>query len=105
MLAGHLFTYPPAGVGAPPPPPTAAGAPIGTSFSGHLISSSFRIQCFLLLRVFTFSTSVSLASLFKNFRMNRGSQSSEAMPRSLQQRISALDLQPSVAVGMPSASK
>lgn len=37
--------------------------------------------------------------------MNLGSQSSEAMPRSLQQRMRALDLQPSPAVGMLSSPK
>jgi hypothetical protein len=40
-----------------------------------------------------------------NSRMKRGSQSSDAMPRSLQQRMSALLLHASVAVGMPDGSK
>ncbi|KAJ2965355.1 hypothetical protein NUW58_g10899 [Xylaria curta] len=35
----------------------------------------------------------------------RGSHSSEAMPRSLQHRISAFDLQPSAAVDTPSSLK
>jgi hypothetical protein len=43
--------------------------------------------------------------LLVNSLMKRGSQSSDAMPRSLQHRIKALDLQPSVAVGIPSGSK
>jgi hypothetical protein len=42
---------------------------------------------------------------FLNSRMNRGSHSSLATPRSLQQRISALLLQASVAVGIPEGSK
>jgi hypothetical protein len=40
-----------------------------------------------------------------NLRIQRGSHSSLAMPRSLQHRTSALDRQPSVAVGMPSGLK
>ena len=51
------------------------------------------------------STHTSFVILLVNSLMNRGSQSSEAIPRSLQHRIRALDLQPSVAVGMPSGSK
>src|SRR5689334_15853431 len=37
--------------------------------------------------------------------MKTGSHSSEAIPRSLQQRIRALDLAPSIAAGTPSALK
>jgi hypothetical protein len=40
-----------------------------------------------------------------NSRMKRGSHSSLAMPRSLQQRMSALLFAASVAVGMPLGSK
>lgn len=76
-----------------------------TSLKGYFNSSSFLIKCFLLFFVMTCSTINSLAISFMYLRMNRGSQSSEAIPRSLQQRIRAFDLQPSVAVGMPSASK
>jgi hypothetical protein len=53
----------------------------------------------------TCSTHTSLVSFPVNSRINRGSQSSLAMPKSLQHRMSALDLHPSVAVGMPSGSK
>ena len=42
---------------------------------------------------------------FLNSRMNRGSHSSLATPRSLQQRIRALLLHASVAVGIPEGSK
>ena len=76
-----------------------------TSLKGYFSSSSFLIKCFLLFLVTTCSTIISLAISFMYFLMKRGSQSSEAMPRSLQQRIRALDLQPSVAVGIPSGSK
>lgn len=48
---------------------------------------------------------VSRACSFKKALMKRGSHSSLAIPRSLQQRIKAFDLQPSVAVGIPSESK
>lgn len=76
-----------------------------TSLYGYRTSSSFRIQCFLRFLLTTCSTIVSLPASRMNPRMKRGSQSSLAMPRSLQQRIRALDLQPSVAVGTPSGSK
>lgn len=49
------------------------------------------------------STQADSIDFFLKLRMKTGSQSSEAMPRSLQQRISALDLQPSTAEGRPSA--
>lgn len=77
----------------------------GTSFHGYLTSSSFLMKCFLLFLVVACSTIISRTWLFMKPRMNLGSQSSLAIPRSLQQRMSALDLQPSVAVGMPSGSK
>lgn len=51
------------------------------------------------------STQTSSMRFFLNQRTNVGSHSSEAMPRSLQQRISALDLQPSTAEGSWSALK
>lgn len=76
-----------------------------TSLKGYFNSSSFLIKCFLLFFVMTCSTTISLPISFMYLLMNRGSQSSDAMPRSLQQRMRALDLQPSVAVGMPSGSK
>lgn len=75
------------------------------SLNGYLITSSFLIQCFRLFLVTWCSTIVSLALLARNLRMNLGSHSSEAIPRSLQQRIRAFDLHPSVAVGIPSGSK
>jgi hypothetical protein len=40
-----------------------------------------------------------------NERMNAGSHSSEAIPRSFEHLIRAFDLQPSVAVGIPLGSK
>lgn len=75
------------------------------SLNGYLTASSFLNTIFFFFFVVTCSTQTSFVMSFVNVRMNLGSQSSEAMPRSLQQRIRALDLQPSVAVGMPSGSK
>lgn len=95
-VAGGAATLP-----DPPPPPR----PPPTSLKGHFTSSSLRIQCFRRFLVVRCSTIVSRASSLRNFLMNRGSHNSLAMPRSLQHRIRALDLQPSVAVGMPSGSK
>jgi hypothetical protein len=57
------------------------------------------------LLVGTCSTNTSTQYSFLNSRMNRGSHNSLATPRSLQQRISALLLQASVAVGIPEGSK
>jgi hypothetical protein len=76
-----------------------------TSLYGYFALSSFLSTIFLFFFVLACSTHTSLVIDFVNSRMKRGSQSSEAIPRSLQQRIRALDLQPSVAVGMPSGSK
>ena len=53
----------------------------------------------------TCSANTSTQYSFLNSRMNRGSHNSLATPRSLQQRISALLLQASVAVGIPEGSK
>jgi len=75
------------------------------SLKGYLTVSSLRITIFFFFLVVTCSTHISLVISFANVRINLGSQSSEAIPRSLQQRIRAFDLQPSVAVGMPSGSK
>jgi hypothetical protein len=57
------------------------------------------------LLVGTCSANTSTQYSFLNPRMNRGSHNSLATPRSLQQRISALLLQASVAVGIPEGSK
>ena len=76
-----------------------------TSLCGYLALSSFLSTIFLFFFVLTCSTHISFVILFVNSLMKRGSQSSEAIPKSLQQRIKALDLQPSVAVGIPSGSK
>ena len=57
------------------------------------------------LLVGTCSANTSTQYSFLNSRMNRGSHNSLATPRSLQQRISALLLQASVAVGIPVGSK
>lgn len=57
------------------------------------------------LLVGTCSTNTSTQYSFLNSRMNRGSHNSLATPRSLQQRINALLLQASVAVGIPEGSK
>lgn len=82
-----------------------AQAPNLDSLYGYLTSSSFRYHnCFFFL-VGTCSTQTCFARSFMNFRTNRGSQSSLATPKSLQHRIMALDLHPSVAVGMPSGEK
>jgi hypothetical protein len=59
--------------------------------------------CFFL--VGTCSANTSTQYSFLNSRMNRGSHSSLATPRSLQQRIRALLLHASVAVGIPEGSK
>jgi hypothetical protein len=53
----------------------------------------------------TCSANTSTQYSFLNSRMNRGSHNSLATPRSLQQRIKALLLQASVAVGIPEGSK
>jgi hypothetical protein len=80
-------------------------APNLDSLNGYLTSSSFLSQiCFFFLLIMC-STQTCFAFSFMNFRMYRGSQSSLATPRSLQHRMRALDLQPSVAVGIPSGSK
>lgn len=73
--------------------------------NGYLTSSSLRSQiCFFFL-VVTCSTHCWTAWAFMNLRMKRGSHSSDAMPRSLQHRISAFDLHPSAAVDTPSSLK
>lgn len=78
---------------------------VPVAFHGYATSSSFLIQI-LDLRLFTTcSTNTSLVYSALNLRIQRGSHSSLATPRSLQQRTSAFDLQPSVAVGMPSGLK
>ena len=75
------------------------------AFQGYLNSSSLRNHsCFFFL-VVACSAHTCLAYSFMNLRMYLGSHSSLATPRSLQHRISALLLQPSVAVGMPSGEK
>ena len=62
------------------------------------------MEAYFLL-VGTCSANTSTQYCFLNSRMNRGSHSSLAIPRSLQQRIRALLLQASVAVGIPEGSK
>ena len=80
-------------------------APNFDSLNGYLTSSSFLIQiCFFFFEG-TCSTQTCFALSFINVLMYRGSHNSLATPRSLQQRINAFDLQPSVAVGMPSGEK
>ena len=75
------------------------------SLNGCLTVSSFLIHIFFLFLVTVCSTQISLAFVATNLRINLGSQSSLATPRSLQQRIKALDLQPSAEVGIPSGVK
>lgn len=75
------------------------------SLNGYRTASSFLIQTFFFFFVTRCSTHNSLAFAAIKDLMKRGSHSSLAMPRSLQQRIRALDLQPSAAVGMPSGLK
>ena len=80
-------------------------APNLDSLKGYLNSSSFlNHTCFFFL-VTTCSAQTCFAFSFMNFRIYRGSHNSLATPRSLQQRIRAFDLHPSVAVGMPSGEK
>jgi len=67
--------------------------------------TSFRITMSLLFFVVICSTHTCLLCSAMNRRMKTGSHRSLAIPRSLQQRMRALDLQPSVAVGIPSGSK
>jgi hypothetical protein len=75
------------------------------SLNGYLTSSSFLIQICFLFFVTACSTHTCFACCFMNVLIYLGSQSSLATPRSLQHRINAFDLQPSVAVGMPSGEK
>jgi hypothetical protein len=95
----------------PPQPISPIYNPASTSLymlvclKGYLTASSFLSTIFFFFLVVTCSTHTSFVISVVNFRMNRGSHSSDAIPRSLQHRIRALDLQPSVAVGMPSGSK
>jgi hypothetical protein len=64
-----------------------------------------RVQIWRFFLLTTCSTHSSRQWAFLNSRMKRGSHSSDAMPRSLQQRSSAFDLQPSPAVGIVSSEK
>lgn len=57
------------------------------------------------LPVFASSTNTSTQCFFLKSRMKRGSQSSEAIPRSLQHRMRAFDFAPSEAVAIPLGSK
>lgn len=94
---------------APPPPSHPAHfPPVATpvSLNGYSKAGiSFLLQSFLFLPLFASSTHTSTQCFALKVRMKRGSQSSEAIPRSLQHRISALDLAPSVAVATPSGEK
>ena len=76
-----------------------------TTWYGYTGSVSFSVQICLRFLVPTCSTQISFAYFFLNSRMNRGSHSSDAMPKSLQHRSSALDLHPSPAVGIVSSEK
>ena len=80
-------------------------APYFDSLKGYLGSSSFLNHICFFFSDGTCSTQICFAFSFMNTLMYRGSHSSLATPRSLQQRISAFDLHPSVAVGMPSGEK
>jgi hypothetical protein len=62
-------------------------------------------QSFFFFLVGICSAKISMHDLALNSRMKRGSQSSLAMPRSLQHRMRALLLHASVAVGIPEGSK
>ena len=78
----------------------------GASLNGYgTFLTSLRITMSFLFFVVTCSTHTCLLYSAMNLRMKTGSHSSLAIPKSLQQRMSALDLHPSVAVGMPSGSK
>lgn len=84
---------------------TSLYAPYFDSLYGYLTSSSFLSHiCFFFLDG-TCSTQTCFEFSFMNRRMNLGSHSSLATPKSLQHRIRAFDLQPSVAVGIPSGEK
>jgi hypothetical protein len=80
-------------------------APYLDSLNGYLSSSSFLNHTCFFFFVTTCSAQTCFTFSFMNLRMYRGSHSSLATPRSLQQRISAFDLHPSVAVGMPAGEK
>ena len=75
------------------------------SFQGYETLSSFLRKSLFLFFVVKCSAHTSFVFSAWYLRMNRGSHSSLATPRSLQQRVSALDLHPSAAVGMPSGEK
>lgn len=87
---------------------TSAGPCASTTsscrYSQHPSSSDRKRQTYFFL-VGTCSANTSTQYFALNSRMKRGSQSSLAMPRSLQHRISALLFTASVAVGMPLGSK
>ena len=75
------------------------------SFQGYSNGgASFRLHSFLFFPPVP-SAQTSAAYLPLNSLINLGSHSSLAMPRSLQHRMSALDLAPSEAVAMPLGSK
>jgi len=65
----------------------------------HTIVATYFVFCLAC------STHTSTQCFALNSLIKVGSHSSLAMPRSLQHRIRALDLQASVAVGMPDSSK
>lgn len=75
------------------------------SLYGYSNDSPFLSQIFFFFLVTWCSPNFSSQCFFLNILIQRGSQSSLAIPRSLQHRIKALDLQPSVAVGIPLGSK
>lgn len=79
---------------------------IYNSFQGYSnLSLFFFLQSFFLFFFTACSTNTSTQCCFLKSRIKVGSQSSLAIPKSLQHRIRALDLQASVAVAIPDGSK
>jgi len=76
-----------------------------TAWKGYVTSASLSFQIWRRFLETTCSTQTSSQCCFLKSRMKRGSHSSDAIPRSLQHRVSALDLQPSPAVGIVSSEK
>lgn len=75
------------------------------AWSAHLLHLVRPLASTHFLPVLASSTKTSTQYFCLNCRMKRGSQSSDAMPKSLQHRMRALDLAPSEAVAMPFGSK
>ena len=79
--------------------------PYFTSLNGYLTASSFLKNIFFRFFDVWCSTNTSFEYFAKNCLTNLGSHSSLAIPRSLQHRRKAVDLQPSTAVGIASGEK